>query len=475
MDVTLILDPPPSAPSSGPPPLSEGVARVVADLEARAAFFARTPPRDKARLLRAAIPRILALAPEMVAAACSAAGVDPASPLAGPAWLAGPVAILAAVRRFAEALEDVAESGRPPLALDHLRGRLDGRTVAHLEPSGPAERRSQREAEATAVFDEGVVPEDIIAGQAAFYRQPDPPGIVALVHVAGGPPAAGPILALEALFARGQVAVLMTTPATAHLGSIVERMLAPVGESGFLRVVAGGEGPPPRHPGPVLTIAAGEGGGPVLVVPAFYARDELAFVTRRLAAEVAAGTLFRVDAPRAIVLSGCWAQRGLFVDHLERALAALPPGCSRSLVPGAEPVPGVLSLIEAGCDDPAEMLAAAVDRCNQWGRTSTAELVVHHLHEEVPEIAAAVDGAAVRLRCGVLGIDQWPALVTFRGDAPTGPWMLAKVDKAIVRGPLRQARRPVYFPDPGAVRRCSRLAAFQAAPGLLGLARGARV
>src|SRR5262249_55448172 len=160
---------------------------------------------------------------------------------------------------------------------------------------------------------------------------------------------------------------------------------------------------------------------------------------------VAAGTLFGVDAPRAIVVSGCWAQRGLFVEHFERALAALPPGASRSLVPGAEPAPGVLSLIEAGCEDPVEMLAAAVDQCNQWGGTSRGELVVHHLHEEDPEFAMAVDRAAVQLRCGVLGINQWPALAMFRGDMPTGPWMLAQVDKAIVRGPLREARRPAYF------------------------------
>jgi hypothetical protein len=135
----------------------------------------------------------------------------------------------------------------------------------------------------------------------------------------------------------------------------------------------------------------------------------------------------------------------------------------------------VLSLIEAGCDDPVEMLAAAVDRCNQWGGTSTAELVVHHLHEEDPEFVSAVDRAAVQLRCGVLGINQWPALVMFRGDAPTGPRMLAHVDKAIVRGPLREARRPAYFPGTGMARRGSRLAAFQASPGLLGLLRGARV
>src|SRR6185295_196877 len=104
------LEPPaPEAPSAAPPPAAgPDLDRALADLEARAAVFARTPPREKAGLLRAALPRILSQAPEMVALACGKAGVDPAGPLAGAAWLAGPITLLSTVRRFAEALEDIA-------------------------------------------------------------------------------------------------------------------------------------------------------------------------------------------------------------------------------------------------------------------------------------------------------------------------------------------------------------------------------
>jgi len=116
-----------------------------------------------------------------------------------------------------------------------------------------------------------------------------------------------------------------------------------------------------------------------------------------------------------------------------------------------------------------------VERCNAGPDADVAEIVVHVLHEEDPEILAALDSAAVRLRCRALGINQWPALLGFRGDAPEGPRMLARVDKTIVRGPLRSARRPAYFLDEArAARRGARLSGFQAAPSLGALVRGAR-
>src|SRR6185437_1679722 len=98
----------------------------------RAAIFARTPPREKAGLLRACLPRILAIAPEMAVLSSGTATDDPTSPLAGAAWLMGPAAWLAGARSLAEALDDIAAVGRPTLSAADLRGRLEGRVRAHL-------------------------------------------------------------------------------------------------------------------------------------------------------------------------------------------------------------------------------------------------------------------------------------------------------------------------------------------------------
>jgi hypothetical protein len=459
----------PSAPAVDalPPTSAVEIDRVLAALAERATPFARLPPREKAALLRAAIPRIRAVAPEMVSLTCHAAGVDPASPLAGTAWLAGPVALIAAVRRFAEALDDVAASGRPSLSSSKLRGRIQGRLVAQLEPRGFAERAFHRGAEVTAVFAEGVLPEDVISGQAAFYRRSNPEGAVARVVTPSGGPAAGPLAALEALFVEGQVAMLETSPARAWLGPLVEQALAPLIEAGFLHVVQGSE----------VRATPGGDGGPVLVVPAYFSKGELWFIARRIAAEVAAGAAFGLHAPREIVVAGCWAQKELFLDNVRRALAAAWfQGTPYTLAPPAEddaaPPARTLRVIEAGCDDAVAMLAAATDRCNaRPDAPAAAEIIAHVVHEEDPDVAAAIDRASVRLRAGVVGVNRWPAWVSFRGDP--APYLLPRVDKVIVRSLLRTERRPFYAADDvGAPQRGAKLFSFLAAPTLGALARG---
>jgi hypothetical protein len=475
--VVAEASPPPSTLDAPQPSSLADLDWAAAALADRAVAFARTPPLEKAALLRAAIPAIRGVAAEMASRSCRAAGVDPNGPLAGAAWLSGPVALLAAVRRYAEALEDIAKKGRPFMPARHLRGRLDGRVVARLAPRSIAERAFQGGAEAAALLAEGVTPEDVIAGQAGFYRQADPAGGVALVVGDGFASAAAPLRALDALFVEGKVALVEIATAGAPLVPLFQRALLPLIEAGFLRVVSGGDTPGAHLAaklGAPLRAASG-GGGPVIVVPAFYARDELWFIARRLVSAIAAGRAFGTSAPREIVVGGCWAQRGLFVEHVERALALCPfalPVSTREDVPAGA---GAVGLVAAACDEPVAMLAAAVDRCNVGPDADAAEIVIHVVQGEDPEILAALHGAVARIRCRTLGINQWPALVGFRGDAPEGPPMLSRVDKTLVRGPLRSARRPAYFLDePRGAQRGSKLCAFQAAPSLGALLRGAR-
>ena len=459
------LDPADLPPAAHAPPDAQAVDRTAA--------FARTSPRQKAALLRATLPHLRAVAPEMVTLACRAAGVDPGGPLAGAAWLSGPVALLASVRSFAEALEDIAASGRPALPAAHLRGRLGGRVVARLAARSYAERSLHGDAEAVAVFAEGVEPEDVIAGQATFYRQADPAGGVAQLNDGGGPVSATPIRALAALFEDGKVAEVSASAARPWLGPLLERAFAPLVMAGWLRVVPAGEAPGAP--------SAGEPGGPVILLPAYYALDELQFVARRLAAEIAAGAAFDLAAPRLLVMGGHWAQRALFLEHLRRALDGLPSPwqLAPDLPPDADLPARTIGIVTAGGDDPLEVLEAAVDRCNARPEGTAAEIVAHVIHEEDPEIAAALGRAAVRLHHGAVGINQWPAVLAFRGDASwrghPGARMLARVDKAVVHGPLRTRRLPVYFPDNRAAATMgARLCAFQAAPSLGRLLRGAR-
>jgi hypothetical protein len=355
--------------------------------------------------------------------------------------------------------------------------------MARLVPRSFAERRLFRDTQAAVLFAEGVVPEEVIAGQGTFYRQADPPVGVSHVAVAGGPPAALPLAALHSLFVEGKATVATVSPAQAGLGPLVGRGLAPLVDAGFLRVETG-------DPGVVAGERAAEPhGGPVIVTPALYALDELWFVARRLASEIVAGAAFGVAAPREIVLAGGWAQRKLFLEQLQRALDGLPPRAAAACPLVLDPEPsadlpvGSVAVLTAGWDDPVEMLAAAVDLCNarlRVGDRRTAEIVVHVVHEEDAEVAAALGRALARLHHVAVGVNQWPALLALRGDAPwgarAGAKMLARVDKTVLHGPLRTARRPAFFCDHrAAAARCARLAAFLAAPSVGATLRSARL
>ena len=467
--------------------------QAVAALGDHARAFARTPPRDKAALLRSILPRLRDAAPELGAALCQARGLDPSSPAAAEAWLAGVAPVTAYVRLLAEALEDIASNGRPSLPAETLHTRRDGRLAAGLEPRTWAEHAADAGRTTTVLFAEGRQPEDVIAAQAPFYRRSEPEGGVTLV-LGAGDPAAGLMDALFALFVEGRVTVLAPGTLAAAAGPLAERALSPLVERGFLRVAHGGDDVAAHlaaHPGVTAVLrAAPTDEGPLLVVPCLYSTAELAHLTRSVAAQLA----FDGATSRVLALPTGWAQRARFLKLLDAALAAASPRRAHlapwtvAALPAADPQPSVapgarvLSIAAIGSDDPLDFLAAAVDLCNdRLGAPSTVQIAVHPIHEEDPEIGAALERAVGRLRCGAVGINRWPALL---GWAAAPPWgghpaqgsafrhnarMLEGVDKVILHGPLLGPLRPAWFADTDRARRTGvRLAAFQAAPSLRG-------
>ncbi len=119
MDASPAIEPLPAEPLRPAP--APDLDKAVAELGDQARAFARMPPLEKAALLRSLLPRIAAAAAEQVNVACRAKGLDPAGPLAGEEWLAGPAAVLANTRLLAESLEAIAARGRPDLPKAFLR------------------------------------------------------------------------------------------------------------------------------------------------------------------------------------------------------------------------------------------------------------------------------------------------------------------------------------------------------------------
>jgi hypothetical protein len=152
-----------------------------------------------------------------------------------------------------------------------------------------------------------------------------------------------------------------------------------------------------------------------------------------------------------------------------------------------EPFCGILSEVSVGSDDPPEFLAAATAFCNDrlWG-TLSAGLVIPPILEEDPAIARAFDAATAALRYGAIAVNHWPGLVyglvvppwgghpsASLSDVQSGMgWvhntlMLGRVEKAILRGSLRQSPKPPIFYDHKKMREVGQaMTAYAAAPSL---------
>ena len=360
-----------------PPPRVEpshnDLDRALAELGDNARAFARLPPRDKARLLREEVlPRVEAAALRMVQASCLEKGIDPAAPIAGEEWLAGPCTIASNVAALADALDQIAARGAPRLPFRAVREREDGRAKVRVFPMRGSDGALLSGFTCDVHLDHGVRPVDVRAEQATFYRQKDPEGGVSLVLGAGNVASIGPMDTLHTLFNEGRVVLLKTSPVNAYLGPILEDMLAPLVSRGFVRIVHGGPevgaylashrlvshvhvtGSQRTHdaivwgkPGPEqdrrraandpvlekpITSELGNV-SPVLVVPYLYAEDELWFQARSVATQVVNNASFNCNAAKMLVLARGWAQRDLFLSKLQKALGEVRP--RRAYYPGA--------------------------------------------------------------------------------------------------------------------------------------------
>jgi acyl-CoA reductase-like NAD-dependent aldehyde dehydrogenase len=248
---------------------------------------------------------------------------------------------------------------------------------------------------------------------------------------------------------------------------------------------------------------------PVAIVPYTYTDDELWFMSRNLVSMVVNNASFNCNAAKVIVTARGWTQRDQFLDMVARALAIAPtraayyPGAfarHRMLLEGhaaelfgetddsrlawalvrgldaedpreklfaIEPFCGIVGETSVGSGDPVEFLAAATTFMNErlWG-TLNAMLLVPPALERSTAVAAALDRAIVELRYGTVGINHWPALCYAFGTMPWGghpsatladiqsglgwvhnTYMLAGIEKSVIRGPLVVTPYPMWFFD----------------------------
>ncbi len=271
---------------------------------------------------------------------------------------------------------------------------------------------------------------------------------------------------------------------------------------------------------------------PVAIVPHSYSDAELWFQARNVVTMVVNNASFNCNAAKMLITPRGWPQRDKFLDLVAQGLAQAPtrkayypgafaryekllggqPNVERfgqasperlqwALVRGVdssvehplfrtEPFCGILSETSVGTTDPAEFLGTATHFMNDrmWG-TLSATLVVPPKLERDPSLASALERAILELRYGTVSINHWPALCYAFGTMPWGghqsatlkdvqsglgwvhnSYMLGRIDKSVVRGPITVSPYPTWFFDNPKTGRVAPAAAdMEAAPSWLKL------
>jgi acyl-CoA reductase-like NAD-dependent aldehyde dehydrogenase len=352
--------------ASAAPTDRQAIDEAVASVKGKAREFARLAPAEKAALLRACIPRLLAAAPGWVAAGTTARDAAPAEE-----WLAGPMATMRFFRLLADSLDTIATAGRPALGRG-ARSRPDGRTEIALFPASRLDGVAFMGFTGHTLMQPGVTPEQARERQAAFYQRRDPEGGLSVILGAGNVASIPPMDVASKMFVEGLVCVLKMNPVNEWVGPHLERALQPLISRGYLRIVYGGAevgsslvyhplvddvhitgsdrthdlivwGPPgperdrriaARDPLLRVPITSELGNvSPVAILPYAYSDDELAFQARNVVSMVFNNGSFNCNAAKMLVTPKGWPQRTRFLDLVAQRLTAAPT--RRAYYPGA--------------------------------------------------------------------------------------------------------------------------------------------
>ena len=335
---------------------------ALADLAAHATEWARLPIARKVEMLEGLTPRIQAVAGRWVTAASRAKGLPVGSPLRGEEWSSGPWATMSYIAPLAETLRHVEAGTLAELVEGKMRQRPDGQTLVRVLPDGLYDHVLFSGMEVDVWQQPGVTPESLPREMAAFYRESDPEGAVALVLGAGNIAAIPPLDVLYKLYAEGQVVMLKLNPVNSYLGPVLEEAFAEFVDAGYLRFAYGGAdvgayltghdavdeihmtGSAQTHDAivfgtgpegearkaaddPVLDkrVTSELGGvSPCLVVPGDWSEPDLAFQAENVATQKMHNGGFNCIATQVLVLPEAWPQREAFTDAVRQTLADLP-------------------------------------------------------------------------------------------------------------------------------------------------------
>jgi acyl-CoA reductase-like NAD-dependent aldehyde dehydrogenase len=348
----------------------KAIDRAVAELKDKAREFARLPVASKAKLLRECIPRLVDAAEAWAAAGARAKGLE--GHAVGEEWTAGPWVTVRMMRLLSDSLDAVAAHGKPPLGTG-TRVRADGRIEIQQMPISGIDKVAFGGFSGHALMQEGIDEAEARRRQAGFYDRKDPEGKVSLILGAGNVSSIPPMDVFTKMFIDGEVCVLKMNPVNEWVGPILERVLKPMIDRGYLRVVYGGGdigaylaehegvdtihitgsdrthdlivwGPPgadrdrrmaenkPKNARPITSELGNV--SPVAVVPYAYSEGELWFQAQNVVSMVANNGSFNCNAAKMVITAEGWPQREKFLGLIAKALGEVPT--RKAYYPGAQ-------------------------------------------------------------------------------------------------------------------------------------------
>jgi aldehyde dehydrogenase (NAD(P)+) len=442
--------------------------RDLETLTASKTAWARLPVERKILLLRAVQRNTYRCAQHWAERSAQAKGLAPGSPLAGEEWISGPWAVLYALRRYIRSLEDISASGSPRLPRIHA---ADGRAVMNVFPHDVYDRALLNGIRASVWMQRGVSAEDVRSSAAAFYRQTQPEGRVALILGAGNISSIAPLDVLYKMLAEGAVCILKLNPVNAYLGPVFERVLEPLADSGYVRFAYGGAeagaylcahdavdeihvtGSEETHNAIAARTAkriTSELGNvsPTIVIPGIWSRADIAFQAEQIATQKAHNAGFNCIAAQVLVLPREWRHSQALREAIEEIFARMEqrpeyyPGADRRRSAVGAPATPLRSIVrvsasdlthsaftsEAFCGvlacveldgDPESYVRRAVTFANDVLRgTLGANLVAHPATMRTNP--ALVDGAIEQLRYGCVAVNAWAGVGYLLTELPWG-------------------------------------------------------
>mgnify|MGYP000037973908 CR=1 FL=1 len=351
-------EPPKGIPATSTTQMDQDL-QTLADHKAK---WAKVGLKERIAYLKKLQAGVQSVAADWAGAVAKAAGIDPASPRGGEAWLSGPATTARNIRLLIEALE---QGGKPKPP--KMWTRDDGQTVAQVFPVDKFDALLF-----TGFTGEVWIEKGKAASQGVAYREPNPDGKVALVLGAGNVSSIGPMDVLYKMFVENEVVILKMNPVNEYVGPFIEKAFKSLKDDGYFFVAYGGAevgkhlthhdltdtihitgsdrthdaiiwGAPEKQEEnkknntPALDKPITSELGcvtPVMVVPGQWSDKEIAFQAEHVAGMVAHNGSFNCNAAKALVLAKGWPQKQQFLDALHQKLKQVSP--RKAYYPGAQ-------------------------------------------------------------------------------------------------------------------------------------------